>query len=145
MNESVHPELKEHMNALCREMFEKLAENYTDDYSELLVMWQEVHNAYLETASGFLGQWAEKYDAASVEQVIDKLEADKIVVELVDKGTGKLFRRSLPIKYLETDNGLVLSGETMDGHPSQIAFLSDTALARVTDVFGEGPNTHRCE
>ncbi len=75
---------------------------------------------------------------------IDRIEADSVVVEVTDKNTGKIFRRSLPIKYLETDNGLVLYGETTEGRPTHIAFLSDAAVTRMNDILGKGPDAHRC-
>ncbi len=73
------------------------------------------------------------------------IEADSITVEIVDKESGKTFRRNLPIKYLETDNGIILSGETLTGAPCEIALLSDTAVARMIDVTGHGPDSHRCD
>lgn len=75
----------------------------------------------------------------------EKIEADCIVVEVVDKTTGKMFRRTLPIHYLETNNGLVLSGETLDGTASQINFLTDAALDKIHDLLGKGPDSPRCK
>jgi hypothetical protein len=147
MNKRVLPELEQKINTLCNEIFENLAKNCDANYSELLAMGQEINSIYLERAAASLQQWAEKYAPASIEEsgLGDIIEADSITVEIIDKNTGNLFRRNLPIKYLETDNGLILSGETMEGNPSQIAFLSDTALSRINDVVGKGPDTHRCE
>lgn len=76
---------------------------------------------------------------------LDKIEADWIVIEVTDKATGKMFRRTLPVHYLETDNGVVLSGENLDGTASQINFLSQNALAKLNDLFGKGPDSPRCE
>ena len=147
MNGRVSPELEHKINTLCNEILENLAENYGASYSELLALGQEIHSIYLERVAASLQQWAEKNAPLSIEESdsVDRIEADAITVEIIDKNTGKLFRRNLPIKYFETDNGLVLSGETMEGKPSKIAFLSDTALCRVNDVVGKGPDTHRCE
>ncbi|HWR41712.1 hypothetical protein [Sporomusa sp.] len=75
---------------------------------------------------------------------LDKIEADSIIVEVIDKNTGKMFRRNLPVNYLETDNGIVLSGETIDGSPSQINFLSEAALAKINELLGKGPDSPRC-
>lgn len=75
---------------------------------------------------------------------IDKIEADSIIVEVIDKHTGEMFRRTLPVIYLETDNGIILSGETMDGSPSQISFLSEAALTKIHDLLGKGPDSPRC-
>ncbi|SDF35800.1 hypothetical protein [Sporomusa acidovorans] len=75
---------------------------------------------------------------------IDKIEADWIIVEVVDKNTGITYRRNLPVRYLETDNGVILSGETLDGKPSHINFLSAAALAKIRDLIGQGPDHDRC-
>lgn len=76
---------------------------------------------------------------------LDKIEADTIIVEVIDNKTGKTFRRNLPIKYIETDNGIRLFGETIEGTPSQIVFYSDTALTKINDLLGMGPDTPRCD
>lgn len=76
--------------------------------------------------------------------LLDKVEADWIEIEVIDKNTGRLFRRHLPVGYLETDNGIVLSGETMDGNPVQINFLSEAAFAKINDLLGKGPDQARC-
>lgn len=77
--------------------------------------------------------------------IFDKIEADWVVVEVIDKYTGKMFRRNLAMGYLETDNGVILSGETIDGKPSEINFLSDAALAKISDLVGKGPDFDRCD
>ncbi|MBP2628068.1 MAG: hypothetical protein H6Q68_2779 [Firmicutes bacterium] len=75
---------------------------------------------------------------------LDKIEADTVIVEVIDNKTGKAFRRNLPIKYVETDNGIQLFGETIDGNPSQIAFYSDTAMTKISELLGNGPDAPRC-
>lgn len=80
----------------------------------------------------------------SAPEIPDRIEADSIVVEVTDKHTGKVFRRNVPVAYLETDNGVILAGETLAGEPCEIALLSATALARMKDVFGKGPDGDRC-
>lgn len=80
----------------------------------------------------------------SAPEFADLIEADAIVVEVTDKNTGKVFRRDLPVKYIETGNGIILAGETLAGEPCEIAFLSAAALARLKDLFGQGPDTDRC-
>ncbi|SMD11580.1 hypothetical protein [Sporomusa malonica] len=75
---------------------------------------------------------------------IDIIEADSIIVEVIDKHTGEIFRRNLPVNYLETDNGIILSGEAMDGSPSQINFLSEAALTKINELLGKGPDSPRC-
>jgi hypothetical protein len=98
----------------------------------------------LKTVAANSEQWTEKHDQAGEAAFLDVIEADTITVEIVDKNTGKMFRRILPVHYYETSNGLILSGETMEGTPSRIAFFSDTALGRIPDLLGKGPDAPRC-
>jgi hypothetical protein len=79
------------------------------------------------------------------EEALNKIEAESVVIEVIDQDTGKVFRRTLPIKYLENSNGLILSGETLEGNPSQIAFLSETAFNKINDLRGKGPDSPRCK
>ncbi|MDR3561566.1 MAG: hypothetical protein P4N59_09050 [Negativicutes bacterium] len=144
MSRSAPPGLNQDITALCHEMWARLADHPAASYTELLAWWQEVHNIYLETAATKLAQWAERQDTAGEEGVIDKIEADSITVEIVDKNTGKILRRVFPVKYYETGNGVILSGEALDGTPSRITFFSDTALATIQDLFGQGPDAPRC-
>jgi hypothetical protein len=142
------PVMKEKISVFCSETLGKLAEsNDAQDFEELLAKWRDFHAAYLAATMAILQQWAEKYGPANKDMVdvIDKIEADSVVIEVLDQQTGKLFRRNLPLKYLETDNGLFLSGETIEGSPSQIAFYSETARNRIHDLLGKGPDTERCK
>lgn len=75
---------------------------------------------------------------------VDRIEADSIIIEITDKNTGKVYRRDVPISYLETDNGIVLIGEDLDGKPSHINLLSEAALAKINDLIGKGPDHSRC-
>lgn len=79
------------------------------------------------------------------EDLLEQIEADSVVVEVIDKNTGKKFRRNLPIQYVENCNGLILSGETLDGRPSQIHFLSEAALCRINELVGKGADRPKCD
>jgi DNA-binding transcriptional regulator YiaG len=146
MNNSNDPQWKEKFTTFCNDMLKQLADNHTESYGELLALQQELHTIYLDTTTKHLKQWAQKYgsDTPDESNLLDKIEADSVVVEIIDSSTGKVFRRSLPIKYLETANGLLLAGETMEGTPSQIAFLSETAITKINDLLGKGPDAPRC-
>ena len=76
--------------------------------------------------------------------LVEEIEADWITVEVMDKNTGKTYRRTLPIRYHETDNGIELSGETLDGKESRINLLSETALLKIKDLLGKGPDSPKC-
>jgi hypothetical protein len=76
------------------------------------------------------------------------IEADSITVEVVDKTTGRLFRRQLPLYYHENSNGIMLKGENLEGKSAVIALLSDQALAKYSDLIGQGsdvPLHHKFE
>lgn len=147
MNKNLPPELKQKMTVFCNEILETMAENHGTSYKELLSLWQELHTIYLATTGENLEQWAEKYDVQSLEErnSPDKIEADSVVIEIIDNTTKKIFRRNLPLQYVETDNGIRLSGETIDGNATQIAFFSDTAITKINDLLGMGPDTPRCD
>lgn len=74
----------------------------------------------------------------------DHIEADNVSIEVIDKHSGKLFRRDLPLTFSETDNGLTLTGENLAGESSQIAFLSEAALQKINDLTGRGLDKPRC-
>lgn len=73
------------------------------------------------------------------------IAAPNAVVEAVDAESGLLYRRYLEIEYEENDNGLRLIGEDISGLPAQIAFLSETALGRMHELRGKGPDAPRCD
>jgi len=147
MNQNFPSELKQKFTTFCKETLKQMAENHATNYSELLIQWQELHNAYLAVTAENLQQWTEKYDVQDLGETNfpNKIEADSVVVEIMDNTTSKIFRRNLPIEYVETDNGIRLSGETIDGKATQIVFFSDTAITKINDLLGMGPNTPRCK
>jgi len=69
---------------------------------------------------------------------LEGIEADQVVVEVMDKNTGRLVRHRLDLRYLENHNGLVLFGETMEGKSTQIAFLTQLAWEKMNDMLGKG-------
>ncbi|MGI6225421.1 MAG: hypothetical protein ACOYJ1_04115 [Peptococcales bacterium] len=130
-------EIKEAISIFYKEIMDKLVQDYATDYEGLIEKWLEFHEFYLENANAFLEQRAQG--------PVMQISANQVVIEVTDKDTGKTFRRTLPLEYFETDNGIKLSGDTLDGTPSHLAFLSETALLRMKDILGKGPDTHRCE
>ncbi|WP_343347718.1 hypothetical protein [Terrisporobacter petrolearius] len=75
---------------------------------------------------------------------LDFISCDEITVEVKDNTTNRIFRRNLNISYIENSNGLKLMGENLKGEPSEIVFLSDTAINKIIDVTGQGLNESRC-
>lgn len=65
------------------------------------------------------------------------IAADTVRLVVTDAKTGHSYLRSLPLDYLETANGVTLSGETYAAKPVQIAFYSEPALERLRELQGE--------
>ena len=79
-----------------------------------------------------------------MEEKIFEISAQEVTVEVVDEATGKTYRRTLPIDYYETANGIVLRGENLDGSISQLVFYSSRGMQRMQDLTGGGPNEDPC-
>ena len=75
---------------------------------------------------------------------LDLISSDEITVEVKDNNTNKIFSRVLDISYTENSNGIKMTGENLKGQPSEIVFLSDTAINKIIDVTGKGLNKSRC-
>lgn len=142
MSRKIPSKLIDEFGTFYNRVMEQLARE-TTDYSELKALWQELHDLYLEKSAVFLQQWAELYGQSDIEENLKKIEADVVTVEVEDQQTGKVFRRNLPVKYIENANGVILSGETLAGKPSQIAFLSQFACEKLNDVTGRGADSPR--
>lgn len=79
-----------------------------------------------------------------MDEKISQISAKEVTVEVVDEATGKVYRRTLPIDYYETANGLVLRGENLDGSISQLVFYSARGMQRMQDLTGKGPDEDHC-
>ncbi|HRX49510.1 MAG TPA: hypothetical protein P5120_18450, partial [Spirochaetota bacterium] len=112
-------------------------------YKELLSLWNKLRQLHTDASESAFMDQADKFYGN--EALYEKIEAQSVVIEVIDRNTGKIFRREIPLDYLETDNGIILSGENSNGAPSTIAFLSDTALHRINDLRGKGPDEHTCD
>ncbi len=73
-----------------------------------------------------------------------EISAEEVTVEVTDRRTGKVFRRTLPIDYFENANGLVLRGENLDGSISQLVFYTPRGMQRMQDLTGHGPDQDPC-
>ena len=99
-------------------------------------------------APDFFGEKIEQQEAEKMEECAvlpEQIEADTVFVEVTDRNTGKTFRRKLPLLYLENGNGIILSGETLEGKPSELHFLSAQALSRLHELFGKGSERPKCK
>lgn len=74
----------------------------------------------------------------------DAIQAPNAVVEVIDEETGQLIRRYLELTYQENSNGLRLIGEDLAGQESQIVFLSETAIAKMQELQGNGADEPSC-
>lgn len=75
---------------------------------------------------------------------IFQISAREITLEVTDSVSGKTYRRTLPIDYLETANTLVLRGENLDGSLSQLVFYTARGMQRLQDLTGNGPDKDPC-
>ena len=79
-----------------------------------------------------------------MEDKIFEISAKEVTIEVVDEATGKTYRRTLPIDYYETANGLVLRGENLVGSISQLVFYTARGMQRMQDLTGGGPDEDPC-
>ncbi|MGI6006216.1 MAG: hypothetical protein ACOX8E_01830 [Ruminococcus sp.] len=75
----------------------------------------------------------------------DHIRASSVTLQVTDEETGRCYSRLLPLDFKENNNGLVLSGESADGKPSEIVFFSNTAAEKISDVIGHGPDHSHCK
>jgi len=146
MNRDNNSGLNEKLIAFYNKTFMEFLQNSEiKSQDELVSAWREFHSLHMEAAGSVFIEQVKKLVDADFFQSIEKIESPGVAVEVLDRETGMLFRRELPLNYLETDNGIILSGENSNGAPSTIAFLSDTALHRINDLRGKGPDEHTCD
>lgn len=79
-----------------------------------------------------------------MEDNVHEISAHEVTIEVVDEHSGQVYRRCLPIDYLETANGLILRGENLDGSISQLVFYSSRGLERLQGLTGLGPDEDPC-
>ena len=79
-----------------------------------------------------------------IDAEISQIISPNIVAEVIDEKTGLLFRRYLEIEYNENSNGLMISGENIKGEKSEIVFLSETAVSRISELKGSGSDSPHC-
>ncbi|MBS7528428.1 hypothetical protein KHM83_17205 [Fusibacter paucivorans] len=73
------------------------------------------------------------------------IEAEQVTIEIIDKTTGRAYKREVPLSYKENDNGIILIGENAEGQTSEIVFLSSIALSKLKDLMGKGPDQSDCD
>lgn len=79
-----------------------------------------------------------------MEEELFEISADSVVVEVVDKRTGRTFRRALPVDFSETANLLRLRGENLDGSMSELVFYTARGIERIRDLTGRGADHDGC-
>jgi len=145
MKADLSPGLKEELLEFYNAQFSKIIKvSDIKSYNQLLSIWMNFCKLLVDSANTIIQKQSENFTGDEKTRTIEQIEAQSVIIEVVDQKTGYLFRRKLPMKYFETDNGIILSGENSNGSPSDITFLSDTALERINDLTGKGPDTPRC-
>lgn len=77
-------------------------------------------------------------------QPVSHLSAQEVTVEFIDKTSGLLYRRQLPIDVEENGNGIKLTAEDLYGKPLQMVFYTAESIRRINDLMGNGPDEDRC-
>lgn len=85
-----------------------------------------------------------KGQVVGMDNPVFEISAEEVTIEVVDRVTGQVYRRTLPIDYYENANGLVLRGENLDGSVSQLVFYSARGMQRMQDLTGKGPDEDPC-
>lgn len=78
-------------------------------------------------------------------QAPDHITADKVCLQVQDQESGRVYKRDLPLDYHENNNGIKLSGEDFHGAASEITFLSASAIQKMNDLLGHGPDQSPCD
>ena len=73
-----------------------------------------------------------------------EIKADVVTVEVVDKATGQVYRRELPIDYTENANFLRLRAESYSGEMSELVFFTPRGIERLRDMTGKGADHDDC-
>ena len=73
-----------------------------------------------------------------------EIKADLVTVEVVDKTTGQVYRRELPIEYTENANFLRLRAENYSGEMSELVFFTQRGIERLRDMTGKGADHEDC-
>ena len=74
----------------------------------------------------------------------DHISSDQVLLHVQDRKTGHVYCRSLPMGYEENNNGILLTGENLDAQEVHISFLSDTAMDKINELLGQGPDSSPC-
>lgn len=75
---------------------------------------------------------------------LTEIRASEVTVDVKDARTGQVFRRTLPIDYLETASCLRLGGEDASGRPAELVFFTRSGMSRLKDLTGGGPDHDPC-
>ena len=78
------------------------------------------------------------------EQELFQITADQVTIEVTDTSTGRIFRRTFPIDYLETSAVVRLRGEDLQGNPSEIVFFTSFGKQKLADLTGKGIDYDPC-
>lgn len=147
MQVMISPEMRQIIVTGCREIAEKLLAQAPESDSGKFEVWRQEAQRLLLAAAAETWQPCRDNSGAGGEASDDKpkhIVANGVIMEIIDKESGRLFRRELPLHYSETGNGILLSGEDVEGRPAVIAFFSGTAMQRLGELFGRGPDRPRC-
>lgn len=121
-------------------MDEKLIE-----LKDLIRRWMESQKGDVDCLIPVLweaaGQVTEEIEAAL--PPLTSITAEQVQLLVTDQVSGRPFYRVIPLEFLETSNGITLSGETYAAQPTQIVFFTEFALGKLLELQGEeGHDSH---
>lgn len=75
----------------------------------------------------------------------DHIASGEVCLQVQDQESGRVYERTLPLDYHENNNGIKLSGEDFHGSTTEITFLSASAIQKLNDLLGHGPDQSPCD
>jgi len=111
-------------------------ENLTASFEEYCTGKEMDAKEYAHCARMLFDSIALKAPGSDVD--FEVIKAPNAVIEAIDKATGVMFRRYLELDFIETSNGIRLTGEDSSGEPSSIVYLSGTAIEKINELGGHG-------
>lgn len=129
-------DLKTEIKHQCASMIESLSAQWTEESLDTLGL---LHEQILAAVTEQLELCYQK-----LRKPTDRLSAQTVTLEFKDEGDKSVYRRTLPLEYVENDNGIVLTGEDIHGAAASIAFLSASAVEKISALTGKGWQNPRC-
>ncbi len=109
------------------------------DLKDLILKWLDRQEEDINCLLPLLWEAVGQVTEVSQEKLepLSSITAEEVQLLVTDQLTGRPFYRVLPLEFLETSNGVTLSGETYAAQPTQIVFFTEFALGKLLELQGE--------